>query len=723
MNALFELIGAFFTHPEAYRVLVWWLALAGLGIAFLPLTLRLFRGFHDGGYLFARVLGLLLTCWAVWLAASIGLAPFSAATISVAVALAAALNYAPASARSGVREFLRHKARIVVAEEYLFLAAFLAWAFLRSVKPEVDSIEKFMDLGFVNAVLRAEWMPPADMWLSGKPINYYYFGHVFTAFLCRLARVPSEIGFNLMIATLFALAVSLPYSIVSSLLRRVDPKGVKKAVAGGLLAASLLAAGGTLHPFIYGALLPTLKNAGLYEGEVKSYWYWDATRFIGYRPPSDDKTIHEVPLFTFVLGELHGHALDIPAALTATGIGSALLLSPGPALGASPLRIPYAEAVGGVLLGAMWMTNTWDYPIYLLILLGAAAVLALRRHGARMRALAETALAGATLVLVSQAAALPYTLRFEHFTEGIRRVSSTSPLWQLAVLWGYQAFFALCFALFLVLGARRILRERGAEGRLNALLDRTPPPDIVALGMFAAAAGLVLIPEVVYVKDLFSGQFPRANTMFKITYQAFILFALASGYAALRIVGALNSRPVLRTAAAILFATVAAMPMTYAYWAVPGYYGPLPHPARYRRLDGLAFLSPGDREIVRWLGENTEGQTPILEADGAAYSKYGRISMATGLPTPLGWYGHQWLWRGSAEEPNRRVRDVRIIYESDDRDAANRLMEEYGVRYIVIGALEREKFPNIKEAKLEGLGRVVVAHQDGSKLVEIGARR
>jgi uncharacterized membrane protein len=302
-------------------------------------------------------------------------------------------------------------------------------------------------------------------------------------------------------------------------------------------------------------------------------------------------------------------------------------------------------------------------------------------------------------------------------------VASTSPLWQLAVLWGYQAFFALCFAVFLVLAARRILRERGVEGRLNALLDRTPPSDVVALGMFAAAAGLVLIPEVVYVKDLFSGQFPRANTMFKITYQAFILFALASGYAALRIVGALRSRPVQRAAVVILFATVVAMPLTYSYWAIPGYYGPLPPPARYRRLDGLAFLSPGDREIVRWLDENTEGQTPILEADGAAYSKYGRISMATGLPTPLGWYGHQWLWRGSAEEPNRRVRDVRTIYESDDRDAANRLLEEYGVRYIVIGALEREKFPNIKEAKLEGLGRVVVAHPDGSKLVEIGARR
>ena len=210
--------------------------------------------------------------------------------------------------------------------------------------------------------------------------------------------------------------------------------------------------------------------------------------------------------------------------------------------------------------------------------------------------------------------------------------------------------------------------------------------------------------------------------MFKLTFQAFIFFALGSGYAAARIAGALV-RPWKRAAAWLVFLAAAAMPMTYAYWAVPGYYGPLPHPAHSRWLDGLAFLSPGDREIVRWLGENTEGQTPILEADGAAYSKYGRISMATGLPTPLGWFGHQWLWRGSDGEPRVRVRDVRIIYESDDRDAARSLLEEYGVRYIVIGALEREKFPNIKEAKLERLGRVVVAHPEGSKLVEIGARR
>lgn len=718
MNALLDLLGAFFTHPEFSRVLVWWCALAGLGVLFLPLTLRLFRGFRDGGYPFARALGLLLTSYTVWLLSSLGIAPFSDRTVIAVLAGAALLNYAAPSSRRLAREFFRETARVAVAEEYLFLAAFLAWAVLRSVKPEVDSIEKFMDLGFVNASLRAEWMPPVDMWLSGKPINYYYFGHVFTAFLCRLARVPSEIGFNLMIATLFALAVSLPYSIVSSLLRRVDPKGVKKAVAGGLLAASLLAAGGTLHPFIYGALLPTLKNTGLYEGEVKSYWYWDATRFIGYCPPSNDKTIHEVPLFTFVLGELHGHALDVPVVLTAVGLGASMLLAP--VLPPARLRLPWNEATGGVLLAAMWMTNTWDYPIYLLALLGAAGLLALRRHGVGLRSLAETTLAACALVLVSQAAALPYTLRFEHFAEGIRRVASTSPLWQLAVLWGYQLFFVISFALFLLLGARHILRDRGEAGWLNVLLDRAPPSDLVALGMFVAGICLVAVPEVVYVKDLFSGEFPRANTMFKITYQAFILFALASAYAALRIVGSLRHRSAM-LAAAVLFAAVAAMPMTYAYWAVPGYYGTLSPPA-YRWLDGLAFLSPGDREIVRWLDENTEGQTPILEADGAAYSKYGRISMATGLPTLLGWYGHQWLWRGSAEEPNRRVRDVRTIYESDDHDAACRLLEEYGVRYIIIGALEREKFPNIKEATLEGLGRVVVAHPDGSKLVEIGAR-
>ena len=721
MNELFHLIGSFFLHPDFLHVLVWWLALAGVGVLFLPLTLRLFAGFHDGGYLFARVLGLLLSAWLAWFASSLGLAPFGRTTVAASLLLFGVLNYALPSSRSAVRDFFRHKARTVVAEEYLFLLAFLAWAFLRSLKPDIDGLEKFMNLGFVNAVLRAEWMPPVDMWMAGESVNYYYFGHVATASLSLLTRIPPEIAYNLMIATLFALAFSLSYSVVSCLLLKIDPRGAKKAVAGGLLAALLLAAGGNLHPFVYGVVRPALQRAGVLEGEPTSYWYPQARSFIGHHPPTGDKGIHEFPFYSFVISDLHGHVLDVPASLTATGLGAALLLSQSAASGTSPIRVPYREAVAGVLLGTTWMTNSWNYPIYLLVLAGAALVFALQRHGFTRRALAETLFAAVVLLVVSQAAALPYTLNFQNMTRGVHRVMATSPLWQLAILWGYQLFFAGCFALFCVLGARRLLRERDeSAGRLHTMLDRTPPSDIVALGMFAAAVCLLLMPEIVYVKDIYGTEYHRANTMFKLTFQAFIFFALGSGYAAARIAGAL-ARPWRRATAWLVFLATAAMPMTYAYWAVPGFYGQILTSGSCRGLDGIAFLSPDDREIVRWFNENVSGQTPILEADGASYTKYGRISMATGLPTPLGWHAHEWLWRGSPDGPNERQRDVRMLYESDDSDATSRLLRRYGIRYVVLGALEREKFTNIKEAKLEGMGRVVADFPGGSKIVEIDA--
>ncbi|HRW00094.1 MAG TPA: hypothetical protein P5201_15945, partial [Aminobacteriaceae bacterium] len=105
-------------------------------------------------------------------------------------------------------------------------------------------------------------------------------------------------------------------------------------------------------------------------------------------------------------------------------------------------------------------------------------------------------------------------------------------------------------------------------------------------------------------------------------------------------------------------------------------------------------------------------------ADGDAYTRYGRISAATGLPTPLGWFGHQWLWRGGAEEPKERRGDVRALYESADPHATAELVGKYAVRYIVLGSLERERFPSLKEEKLEAAGRVILRTADGSKIVE-----
>lgn len=720
MNDAIRLMEAFFLHKDFLLVIVWWLTLVLIGAAFLPLTLRLFKGFYDGGYVFSRLIGLLLSSYIVWLASSLGLAPLSRVAALCAILVGAAGCWLLPGAVNEVRELFAEKRRELLLQEYLFLAALLAWALIRSMKPDIFGLEKFLDLGYVNSVLRSETMPPVDMWMSGEPINYYYFGHFFTAFLCRLTGVPAEIAYNLMLPTLFAFAFSLSYSLVSGLLRRIDPKAVKRAMAGGMLAAFLITAGAHLQPFIYGAALPALHRAGVYTGEVKNYWYPSATRFIGYYPPTDDKTIHEFPAYAFITADLHAHVLDTPASLAYIGIGSSLLFSAYSASGANPVRIPYREAVAGVLLGVTWMTNSWNYPIYLLVLSVAALIAAIARHGLSRRAVGETFLAWIVLLAVSQAAILPYTHYFKDMTQGIHRVMAHSPLWQLAVLWGYQFFFALCFAVFFIAMGRRLLRERDeAQPRLAFMMQRTTPSDIVALGMFAAAACLVLIPELVYVKDIYGQTYHRANTMFKMAFQASVLFSLAIPYATVRIAGALSGR-MLRLTAVLLFTVLLAMPLTYMRWALPGFYGGASlDPAHYKWLDGIAFLSDGERGMIRWFEQNVQGRPAILESDGNNYTKHGRISMATGLPTVLGWFGHAWSMRGDIAEPNKRRAAVQRIYESGDPAVIRRLLEEYGVRYIVVGALEREKFKNIKESVLEGMGEVVFRHPDGSVIIEV----
>ena len=45
---------------------------------------------------------------------------------------------------------------------------------------------------------------------------------------------------------------------------------------------------------------------------MSSYWFPDATRYIGYNPyREEDRTIHEFPCYSFVLGDLHAHVVNI----------------------------------------------------------------------------------------------------------------------------------------------------------------------------------------------------------------------------------------------------------------------------------------------------------------------------------------------------------------------------------------------------------------------------
>jgi uncharacterized membrane protein len=104
-------------------------------------------------------------------------------------------------------------------------------------------------------------------------------------------------------------------------------------------------------------------------------------------------------------------------------------------------------------------------------------------------------------------------------------------------------------------------------------------------------------------------------------------------------------------------------------------------------FDRIKRENPDEAAAIEWLQNAPDGV--ILEAVGDGYSQFARISMWTGMQTVLGWTGHEAQWRGSYEPQGARRDEVMLIYTTPDWDTARILLENYDVRYVYIGSLER----------------------------------
>ncbi|HWR60723.1 MAG TPA: DUF2298 domain-containing protein, partial [Clostridia bacterium] len=682
-----------------------------IGILFLPVAQKYFSSFFDKGYGFSKVIGILALAYSSWLLTSIGVSGSGRIYAFIPV-----IAFIPAVfflySKSGTLDVIKKHSRIMLSEELLFMAMLFFWSYVRGLQPDIYGLEKYMDFGFVNAILRSGTMPPIDIWFAGKGINYYYFGHYICAYLTRLTGIEAYYTYNLMIAALFSLSFLLSFSLAANLLHLSKRYGMKKLVLAGLIAATLLSFGGNLHSFIYGYGIPLYHKLTGTVQEDPEYFYPDSTRYIGYNPQTNDKTIHEFPSYSFIVSDLHGHVSDIPTVLTFM----ALLLSCFAAGGDLGRPGPGKTALFGLLLSAIYMTNTWDYPIYITVFIIIMLYRNINTKQKPSNPFLKTVVVVIFITALSQIFSIPYSLKFEGISAGVGLVRYRTPLYQLAVLWGYQLLLILGFVLFLIVSARKRMRpdrryepsEAVAESWPYRLLRNIAIPDMICLLLCCCGLGLLLIPEVVYVSDIYYNSYHRANTMFKLTYQAFIMFCIVAGYIMVRIPSAI-SRKGFKILAAAGFIIIYLLPMSFFPMAAKGYYTSL-HPRNYKGLDGLQFLNrkrPEDYKVIEWLNANVKGQPVILEANGESYSEYCRISMATGLPTVQGWYVHEWLWRNDSQEPKSRGEEVKTVYEAGNLAATMGILEKYKVEYIIIGDLEREKFEAIDEDKLLSFGEVV----------------
>ena len=547
-------------------------------------------------------------------------------------------------------KILRKIGGFVLVEEILFAAGLVIYAIVRGYQPDILGLEKFMDFGFIKSYLSSSTLPANDMWWAGGAINYYSFGQFWAGVLIRIWGVGAGVGYNLMLAFILASTLSLAFSVVVNLFAEKELSRPKTTMAG-LVGAALVTLGGNSH---------TLWSF-LTKGTLTGYWYADATRFI-------HNTIHEFPGYSFVVSDLHGHVLSLPMVL----IFILLLIA------WQKERRRLTEIGLGILLGVMAMTNTWDSAIYGLLVVMLLAFCCLSGQLKVRKIMATLMVIGVGAVIT----ALPWLIGFKSISDGLAAVGERTPLWQLAVLWAIH------------MGVTVAALTVAAAGKNKNWL-------VLALGL--SAITLILLPEFIYVRDIYPSH-PRANTMFKFTYQAFIMMGLLFGWLSGKV---LNMRNKILSAAVTggLFLLFGGL-LIFPYLAFSSYYGGF---GSYRGLDGFSFLYrrfPDEVAIINYLDKNRDGKN-MIEAVGDSYTETDFISAFSGTATVVGWRVHEWLWRGGYEAVGKRDEEVKRFYETVSDAERNEIIEKYNLGWVVVSVREKEKY-KIDERKIRSLGEVVL---------------
>ena len=210
------------------------------------------------------------------------------------------------------------------------------------------------------------------------------------------------------------------------------------------------------------------------------------------------------------------------------------------------------------------------------------------------------------------------------------------------------------------------------------------PAHIFTILITLLATLLVLGAEFFFLRDQFGW---RINTIFKFYYQAWLMWGIAAAFGSAVLLVQLPRiwGGVFRVGLGIILF----VGLTYTLlglWSKTNGFQP---PAGWS-LDGTDYYarqSPDDMAAIRWLSAASPGV--VAEAVGGSYSEYARVATLSGQPNVLGWPGHESQWRGGAEEMGSRQADLARLYCTRSWEEARAILEQYGIRYVYVGDLER----------------------------------
>ena len=740
----------------------WYLALTLVSAALLPFVAWSGAGLGSARFGLVRPLGITTLTAIVWWMAGLLRLPFTGVTLAIATIVFGAAGWVLWWRRGSPRFSLRS----IAAFEALWLLLFLAYAWFRGFNPDIANTEKPMEIALLSSISRSSEVPAPDPWLAGSTINYYYFGFQIVASIVRLSGVPAAIGFNLALATVFASAGTAAAAATAGLLRTVRLRR-HVVLVGALLAVVLLLVSGNMETTTRLVRDPVSTiDAGWWDGVG-----WQASRVVVdedvHQAGDERQTINEFPAFSFVLGDLHPHVIALPL------LASVLALAIGLASSRTHARSRrWRLFVSGALAGLLYATNSWDAPTAVVLLLAAVVSPASPARGWRSWLLEWlVVLAGAVV------AALPFLL---HFVAPVGVPPQGVPRWLLNVplvgtvvstfgivtwrpssvgelLTVHAVWIATCVAfigsvlasdrgLLAAMWSRRhvllgvgLLQFGIAVAWMPAafvigaplgfaiwvVLRSTQPENRLVAAVFASGFGLILVAEVVYFQDVFAD---RMNTVFKLYLQAWLLLAIAS--AAGVVLAIQRTRPRYRLLASSALVVGVAVTLSYTPLSTYGWTNGFNERVGLNGEQYIAATSPDDFAAIEWIRDRAERGDVIVEAPGCSYDviagvPMNRVSAFSGVPTLVGWIGHEQQWRRGAGNDvwgmlQRRADEANAVLDgSIPPDRTN-------ARFIIVGRQELEGAASCDEvsprsaealALMQSNGWVVAFEQGGTRIL------
>ncbi len=243
------------------------------------------------------------------------------------------------------------------------------------------------------------------------------------------------------------------------------------------------------------------------------------------------------------------------------------------------------------------------------------------------------------------------------------------------------AFFTLIFTV--------LIKDSNEDQNLSIdnRFNNRKPVDNFILVLMLAGFGLILVPEFFYLRDQFGW---RMNTIFKFYYQGWLLLAIAGAYTSVELAKSI-SNIYLKAGYIITWTLIIGSALLYPFFGLSSKISLVS--SAQLSLDGdqvYARYQPEEFEAMMWLAENGNGV--VAEAIGGSYTGYARVSTRTGLPTVLGWPGHESQWRGGAEEIGSREPDIELLYKTSSWEEAERIIQQYQINYVYVGAMEEQLY-------------------------------